>query len=68
MGEHEKPQEAKGEDYIRRALATWPRLDRSRLRRTRGDPVRIARLVAKRTKHSVDEILSHLLRARARGD
>ena len=38
---------------------------RARLRRTGGDPVRIARLVAKRTKLSVDEIVRHLVRDRA---
>ena len=32
-----------------RALALWPRLDRRALRRCSDDPVRIARLVARRT-------------------
>jgi hypothetical protein len=57
--------EPPGDRYIRRALEGWPRLDRARLRRTGGDPVRIARLVAKRTKLSVDEIVRHLVRDRA---
>jgi len=34
---------------IVRALALWPGLDRVALARTHGDPVRIARLVARRT-------------------
>jgi hypothetical protein len=47
---------------MRVALATWPRLDRDRLRRTRGDPHRIARLVARRTTLSVEAIVCHLVR------
>lgn len=44
----------------RRALLLWPRLDRSRLARTKGDPWRIARLVAARTPRSIDEIVAML--------
>lgn len=33
----------------RRALAVWPRLDRRALLRCAGDPVRITKLVARRT-------------------
>lgn len=44
----------------RRALLLWPRLDASRLARTRGDPWRIARLVAGRTPRPVDEIVAML--------
>jgi hypothetical protein len=44
----------------RHALLLWPRLDASRLARTRGDPWRIARLVADRTPRPVDEIVAML--------
>ena len=44
----------------RQALLLWPRLDSSRLARTRGDPWRIARLVAERTPRSLDEIVAML--------
>ena len=47
----------------RRALLLWPRLDPSRLARTRGDPWRIARLVAGRTPRSLEEIVAILTRA-----
>jgi hypothetical protein len=47
--------------YERRAVALWPRLDREKLRRTRGDPVRIARLVSRRTTLSVETIVLMLL-------
>ena len=47
--------------YERRALALWPRLDRERLRRTRGDPTRIARLVSRRTTLSVETIVLMLV-------
>lgn len=47
----------------RRALLLWPRLDRSRLARTHGDPWRIAVLVAQRTPRSLDEIVGMLTRA-----
>lgn len=40
-----------------RALAIWPRIDPNRLRRTKGDPRRIARLVEKRTSLSYEDIL-----------
>ena len=42
------------------ALLLWPRLDPYRLARTRGDPWRIARLVARRTPRSLDEIVEML--------
>jgi hypothetical protein len=42
------------------ALLLWPRLDPDRLARTRGDPWRIARLVARRTPRSLDEIVAML--------
>ncbi len=48
--------------YAERALLLWPRLDRERLRRTHDDPVKIARLVARRTSLSVDEVLVLLTR------
>jgi hypothetical protein len=44
----------------RQALLLWPRLDPQRLARTRGDPWRIARLVARRTPRSLDEIVAML--------
>jgi hypothetical protein len=40
-----------------RALALWPRLDRRRLRRTGGDPRKVARLIAQRTSMPEDAIL-----------
>jgi hypothetical protein len=43
-----------------RALLIWPRLDRAQLTRTRGDPRKVARLIARRTIHSEDVILSLL--------
>jgi hypothetical protein len=42
------------------ALLLWPRLDPHRLARTRGDPWRIARLVARRTPRPLDEIVEML--------
>ncbi len=39
-----------------RALALWPRLDRTALRRCRHDPDRIAALVARRTAMPLDAI------------
>lgn len=46
--------------YTERALLIWPRLDRDRLRRTHDDPLKIARLVARRTTLSLDEIVALL--------
>jgi hypothetical protein len=43
-----------------RALLIWPRLDRAQLTRTRGDPRKVARLIARRTIHSEEVILSLL--------
>jgi hypothetical protein len=45
------------------ALLLWPRLDSDRLARTRGDPWRIARLVAERTPRPLDEIVGMLTSA-----
>ena len=47
-------------DFKARALAIWPGLDRQKLRRTHGDPVRIARLVEHRTRLSIEAIVSLL--------
>ena len=47
--------------YLDKARATWPRLDPVKLRRTRGDPRRIARLVARRTALPAEVILLILL-------
>lgn len=44
----------------RRALALWPRLDEKALRRCRHDPVRIARLVARRTTLPLETIVGML--------
>ncbi len=46
--------------YAMRALVLWPRLDAGRLRRAKGDPDRIARLVERRTGRSHEEILAML--------
>jgi hypothetical protein len=45
----------------RRALALWPRLDRTALRRCHQDPTRIAALVSRRTALSPDAIKQMLL-------
>jgi hypothetical protein len=47
-------------DYRARALAIWPGLDRQKLRRTQGDPNRIARLVERRTRLPVEAIVGLL--------
>ncbi len=44
--------------YRCRALLLWPGLDRVRLSRTHGDPVRIANLVARRSGQPLDVIVS----------
>ncbi len=46
--------------YVARAQVTWPRLDPGGLRRTGGDPVRIARLVARRTNLPLEVIFAML--------
>ncbi len=46
-----------------RALLLWPRLDASRLARTRGDPWRIARLVAARTPWPLEDIVAMVTRS-----
>jgi hypothetical protein len=47
--------------YVAKALMLWPRLDRVKLRRTRGDPARISRLVARRTALPEPAILELIL-------
>ncbi len=47
-----------------RALAMWPGLDRARLLRTKGDPARIAALVAPRTVYSTEHVIAMLTRDR----
>jgi hypothetical protein len=42
--------------FERRALAMWPRLDRTALRRCRHDPRRIAALVSHRTSLPLESI------------
>jgi hypothetical protein len=54
------PIDAAGATYRQRALAFWPRLDRARLARTRGDPARIARIVSRRTVLPHDTIVAML--------
>jgi hypothetical protein len=44
----------------RRALLLWPRLDRSRLAQTRGDPWRIAQLVSERSPRPVEVLVEML--------
>ncbi len=46
--------------YAQRALAIWPRLDTVRLRRAKDDPVRIARLVERRTGIPLEQIMAML--------
>ena len=46
--------------YAMRALVLWPRLDAARLRRAKGDPLRIAKLVERRTGRPREEILAML--------
>lgn len=48
--------------YSARALALWPGLDRARLLRTKGDPVRIAALVTRRTVLSSEHVIAVLTR------
>lgn len=45
---------------VSRALALWPGLDRRALSRTHGDPVRIARLVTRRTALPEESIVAML--------
>ncbi len=47
--------------YVAKALTLWPRLDPAKLRRTRGDPARISRLVARRTALPEPAILQLIL-------
>jgi hypothetical protein len=49
-------------DYRDRALTLWPRLDKGRLRRTRGEIARVARLVERRTAMSFEIIVGMLKR------
>ena len=54
---------ADGQLYIRRAQLLWPGLDSTQLRRTGGDPRRIARVVARRTTLPPEAIAEMLRRA-----
>jgi hypothetical protein len=47
-------------DFRARALAIWPGIDAQKLRRTQGDPLRIARLVERRTRLPIESIVSLL--------
>jgi hypothetical protein len=62
-GEVRRPLAAPGTlTTLQRARLLWPRLDAGRLARTRGEPERIARLVARRTALPVDTIRAMLRR------
>jgi hypothetical protein len=50
-----------GDDYRERARLLWPRLDPIRLRRTRGDPLRILRLVELRSSLPRDVLLAMIV-------
>jgi len=52
-----KPTSGSRVDYVHRALAVWPGLDRARLRRARNDPMRIGRLVSNSTSAPLETIL-----------
>jgi hypothetical protein len=54
---------APSDAVIARALVTWPRLDRRKLRRTAGDAGRIVRLVEGRTALPPEAILAILQRS-----
>jgi hypothetical protein len=60
IGDGSVPRREAARACRQRALLLWPRLDPDRLARTRGDPWRIARLVARRTPRSLDEIVEML--------
>ena len=45
----------------RRALALWPRLDKTALRRCGNDPSRIAALISRRTSMPPEQILQVLV-------
>jgi hypothetical protein len=47
--------------FERRALALWPRLDRSALRRCGNDPTRIAALISRRTAMPPEQIVQVLV-------
>jgi hypothetical protein len=53
--------DSRNEALYERANDLWPRLDRGRLSRTRGDPRKIARLIARRTALTEEAILLLLL-------
>ncbi len=51
------PRDSRVEAIYERANDLWPRLDRSRLIRTHGDPRKIARLISRRTVLTEEAIL-----------
>jgi hypothetical protein len=55
---------AEGQEIARRALALWPRLNTRLIGRCRGDPWRIARVVARRTSLPTEVIVGMLLSPR----
>jgi hypothetical protein len=60
IGDGSVPRREAARACRQQALLLWPRLDPDRLARTRGDPWRIARLVARRTLRPLDEIVEML--------
>ncbi len=59
-GTQSQPRAVSRHSLCVRALLIWPGLDRTQLSRTQGDPHKVARLVARRTIHSEEAILSLL--------
>ena len=59
-GTRPEPRPGARHSLYARALLIWPGLDRTQLARTQGDPHKVARLVARRTIHSEEAILSLL--------
>jgi len=59
-GARPEPRPGARHSLYARALLIWPGLDRTQLTRTQGDPQKVARLVARRTIHSEEAILSLL--------
>ncbi len=55
------PSREVGRRIRRRALILWPGLDRARLARTAGDPLRIARLVERRSSLPGEVIVAMLM-------
>jgi hypothetical protein len=50
--------------YVQRACAIWPRLERRTLSRCHNNPVRLARVIARRTTLSEEAIVALLIEGR----